>query len=102
MVMKSCEYRSVSPVDFRLELQRANTMFEGDKQHDAQEALNTILDCLVEENKQKDGNKISEIFDGEMKEVITCSKCAKISKPIDLFRFLHVDVPKKNLRLTNA
>ena len=74
-------------------------MFKGDKQHDAQEALNTILDCLEEENKQKDENKISEIFNGEMKEVITCNKCASISKPIDLFRFLHVDVPKRKSTL---
>ena len=43
MVMKSSEYRSVSPRDFRQELEKANPMFRGFKQHDAQEALSTIL-----------------------------------------------------------
>ena len=107
MVMKSSEFRTVSPIDFRRELQIVDQRFEGNKQHDAQETLNIILECLEKEftppeETPKEENKISEIFDGEMKEIITCNKCKQTSKPIDPFRFLHVEVPERSSTLNDC
>ena len=103
MVMKSSEYRSVSPRDFRRELELANPIFKGFKQHDAQEVLSTILEYLEKELKQEaNTNKISEIFDSDIMEIITCSNCKDTSKPIDQLRFLQVEVPKRKSTLNEC
>ena len=70
-VMKSSEFRTVTPLAFKRELQLANPTFNGNKQHDAQEALNTILECIEKEGiKNLKNNKILEQFNGEIKPLI--------------------------------
>ena len=66
IILKSREFRSVDPSDFRKELIRQKPFFSGKTQHDAQEALNAILEGMEKELKQHGNNTIEKLFDGEI------------------------------------
>ena len=97
MIIRSKDFRSISPFDFKREFDASNPSFLRSRQHDAHEALINILDHVELELRQLDSNdkSIEDIFDGQMKRKITCTNtsCQDVAEPIDTFRYLHVEVP---------
>jgi len=96
----------ISPIEF---LKKFRHNFEENKQHDAQEFLNIILDKLNEDlnhikyiyNKdnieeyqkiKEEKSIITDLFDGQFKSEITCEECKESSVNIESFRFLSLPI----------
>ena len=76
-ILRSGEYRSVSPVDFKRKLGKVEQRYLGNQQHDAQEVLTSILDNIETEIKQK-SEQIGwpdSMFDGHITEKTECANC---------------------------
>ena len=103
MVMKSGEYRLISPRKFRKELTSANPIFGSRQQQDAHEALSCMLDTMANEIKKVQDRKIVEnIFDGKMNMKRQCLNCGSRSIKSDPFRYLQVEVPKNISTVTEC
>ena len=94
----------ISPIEI---LKKFKHNFEENKQHDAQEFLNVLLDKLHEDlnhiqynkdlpeeyKKIKEENSIiRDLFDGLFKSEITCEECKESSINIESFRFLSLPI----------
>ena len=100
----------ISPIEF---LKKFKHNFEENKQHDAQEFLNILLDKLHEDlnhikyqyleehQKIKEENSIiKDLFDGQFKSEITCEECKESSINFEPFRFL--SLPIINSKIQNS
>ena len=102
----------ISPIEF---LKKFKHNFEENKQHDAQEFLNILLDKLHEDlnhikyqynkdfpeeyKKIKEENSIiKDLFDGLFKSEITCEECKESSINIESFRFLSIPIIRSKKR----
>ena len=103
MVMKSGEYRLISPRKFKKELTTANPIFGSRQQQDAHEALSCILDSMINEIERVGEKKIIEnIFDGRMNMKRQCINCGAMSTKSDPFRYLQVEIPQKKSTITEC
>jgi len=122
-VLSSTQYRSVSPVDFKLELGRFFSQFSGYDQQDSHELLMFLLDGLHEDiNKVKSHQAIQEretsnlrdidaanlawqdyrlnndsvivdLFQGQFRSTVVCLSCRNESKTFDAFNCLQLQLP---------
>ena len=77
--MKSGEYRSVSPANFRNEMIKAIPDYKDYKQEDAHEALMKIISQIEVEIEDKNTHEIGGIFDGESRTCTKCRECGHTS-----------------------
>ncbi|XP_062499390.1 ubiquitin carboxyl-terminal hydrolase 2-like [Corticium candelabrum] len=112
----------VSPSLFKLRIQRFAPRFVGYSQQDSQEFLRFLLDGLHDELNQATGkpereppllkgselaewswnnykkyaySKITELFVGQLKSTVTCTRCGNISDTYDPFWDLSLPIPQK-------
>ena len=102
----------INPIEF---LKKFKNNFEENKQHDAQEFLNVLLDKLHEDlnhikyqynkdfpeeyKKIKEENSIiKDLFDGLFKSEITCEECKESSINYESFRFLSLPIIRSKIQ----
>ena len=95
-VLRSGEYKYVTPGDLKKQIELTQKTFEGNGQHDAHEVLTTILDGIrTEIGIEKPEGKIE--FEGTHKSQIECKHCLKShSLKDEPFDSLHIDIKKEN------
>ncbi|XP_065669998.1 ubiquitin carboxyl-terminal hydrolase 8 isoform X3 [Hydra vulgaris] len=123
IVISAGEYRSVSPVDFKVALGKFAPDFSGFKQQDAHELLMFFMDGLHEDVnkivkkeiiKMKETDHLSDeaaadiawkdyklnndsvivdLFQGQFRSTVTCLSCNKRSKTFDAFNCLQLPLP---------
>ncbi|NXN28737.1 UBP2 hydrolase, partial [Nycticryphes semicollaris] len=116
---------SVSPSEFKTQIQRYAPRFVGYNQQDAQEFLRFLLDGLHSEvnrvlvrprastdtldhlpddeksrqmwrrYQEREDSRISDLFVGQLKSSLTCSECGYCSTAFDPFWDLSLPIPKK-------
>ncbi|NXH12808.1 UBP2 hydrolase, partial [Bucco capensis] len=116
---------SVSPSEFKTQIQRYAPRFVGYNQQDAQEFLRFLLDGLHGEvnrvlvrprattdtldhlpddeksrqmwrrYQEREDSRISDLFVGQLKSSLTCSECGYCSTAFDPFWDLSLPIPKK-------
>ncbi|NWI44048.1 UBP2 hydrolase, partial [Picathartes gymnocephalus] len=116
---------SVSPSEFKTQIQRYAPRFVGYNQQDAQEFLRFLLDGLHSEvnrvlvrprastdsldhlpddeksrqmwrrYQEREDSRISDLFVGQLKSSLTCSECSYCSTAFDPFWDLSLPIPKK-------
>jgi len=89
---------SFSPNSFRLALMKKYKRFANNAQHDAQEVLGSILDCMHEDLKPFDSKSphssiISQLFHGQSITCISCPQCKHIETVHESFLFLSLPIP---------
>ncbi|KFV61133.1 Ubiquitin carboxyl-terminal hydrolase 2, partial [Dryobates pubescens] len=117
---------SVSPSEFKTQIQRYAPRFVGYNQQDAQEFLRFLLDGLHSEvnrvlvrprastdpldhlpddeksrqmwrrYQEREDSRISDLFVGQLKSSLTCSECGYCSTAFDPFWDLSLPIPKKS------
>ncbi|NWI30295.1 UBP2 hydrolase, partial [Sula dactylatra] len=117
---------SVSPSEFKMQIQRYAPRFVGYNQQDAQEFLRFLLDGLHSEvnrvlvrprastdtldhlpddeksrqmwrrYQEREDSRIGDIFVGQLKSSLTCSECGYCSTAFDPFWDLSLPIPKKS------
>jgi len=120
----------VRPTMFKKILGNYAQQFEGYGQHDSQECINTVLDFLSEDLFRKakkpyvemtnsegkpdeiasheawtkhlirNESVIVDLFHGQYKSTLVCSKCSKISITFDPFMTLSLPIPGKKEKYT--
>ena len=102
----------ISPIEF---LKKFKNNFEENKQHDAQEFLNVLLDKLHEDlnhikyqyNKdfpeeykkiKEEKSIIKDLFDGLFKSEIICEECKASSINFESFRFLSLPIIRSKIQ----
>ena len=94
-VLRSGDYRYVTPIDLKKKIEAMQKTFTGDGQHDAHEVLTTILDGIKTEIGMERPNEKVE-FEGVHKSTIRCEYCQKSHNLKDEpFNSLHIDIVKK-------
>ena len=92
MVLRSGEYRYVTPNDFRLKVADKLSQFSGNRQHDAHEFLTCLLDKVKEEMSTEN---LPIRYEGEYEMSVTCEVCGNITGPkYEAFNSLHVNIPE--------
>ncbi|NXL91780.1 UBP2 hydrolase, partial [Alectura lathami] len=116
---------SVSPSEFKTQIQRYAPRFVGYNQQDAQEFLRFLLDGLHSEvnrvlvrprasndsldhlpddeksrqmwrrYQEREDSRVSDLFVGQLKSSLTCSECGYCSTAFDPFWDLSLPIPKK-------
>ncbi|KAM6295697.1 ubiquitin carboxyl-terminal hydrolase 2 isoform 1-T1 [Aegotheles albertisi] len=116
---------SVSPSEFKTQIQRYAPRFVGYNQQDAQEFLRFLLDGLHSEvnrvlvrprastdtldhlpddeksrqmwrrYQEREDSRVSDLFVGQLKSSLTCSECSYCSTAFDPFWDLSLPIPKK-------
>eukprot|EP00076_Gallus_gallus_P029553 XP_015153680.1 ubiquitin carboxyl-terminal hydrolase 2 isoform X1 [Gallus gallus] len=116
---------SVSPSEFKTQIQRYAPRFVGYNQQDAQEFLRFLLDGLHGEvnrvlvrpranadtldhlpddeksrqmwrrYQEREDSRVSDLFVGQLKSSLTCSECGYCSTAFDPFWDLSLPIPKK-------
>ncbi|XP_061870177.1 ubiquitin carboxyl-terminal hydrolase 2 isoform X2 [Colius striatus] len=117
---------SVSPSEFKTQIQRYAPRFVGYNQQDAQEFLRFLLDGLHSEvnrvlvrprtstdpldhlpdeeksrqmwrrYQEREDSRIGDLFVGQLKSSLTCSECGYCSTAFDPFWDLSLPIPKKS------
>ncbi|NWS73817.1 UBP2 hydrolase, partial [Crotophaga sulcirostris] len=117
---------SVSPSEFKMQIQRYAPRFVGYNQQDAQEFLRFLLDGLHSEvnrvlvrprastdtldhlpddeksrqmwrrYQEREDSRVSDLFVGQLKSSLTCSECGYCSTAFDPFWDLSLPIPKKS------
>ncbi|NXX80836.1 UBP2 hydrolase, partial [Urocolius indicus] len=117
---------SVSPSEFKMQIQRYAPRFVGYNQQDAQEFLRFLLDGLHSEvnrvlvrprastdpldhlpddeksrqmwrrYQEREDSRIGDLFVGQLKSSLTCSECGYCSTAFDPFWDLSLPIPKKS------
>ena len=97
-VLKSGEFRVISPGNFKKELGKADSKYVPTIQQDAHDALQTILQNMEEELVNDDASKkiIEETFDGNITRSTTCSKCMNETTITDPMRFMSLEIPENS------
>ncbi|XP_047125034.1 ubiquitin carboxyl-terminal hydrolase 8 isoform X1 [Hydra vulgaris] len=123
IVISAGEYRSVSPIDFKIALGKFAPDFSGFKQQDAHELLMFFMDGLHEDvnkivkkeiikvketdnlsdeiaadiawkdYKLNNDSVIVDLFQGQFRSTVTCLSCNKRSKTFDAFNCLQLPLP---------
>ncbi|NXQ44142.1 UBP2 hydrolase, partial [Catharus fuscescens] len=125
LLWTSSPNESVSPSEFKTQIQRYAPRFVGYNQQDAQEFLRFLLDGLHSEvnrvlvrprastdtldhlpddeksrqmwrrYQEREDSRISDLFVGQLKSSLTCSECGYCSTAFDPFWDLSLPIPKK-------
>ncbi|NXL54091.1 UBP2 hydrolase, partial [Podilymbus podiceps] len=125
LLWTSCPNDSVSPSEFKTQIQRYAPRFVGYNQQDAQEFLRFLLDGLHSEvnrvlvrprastdtldhlpdeeksrqmwrrYQEREDSRIGDLFVGQLKSSLTCSECGYCSTAFDPFWDLSLPIPKK-------
>ncbi|KAM9255719.1 ubiquitin carboxyl-terminal hydrolase 2 isoform 1-T1 [Cariama cristata] len=125
LLWTSSPNESVSPSEFKTQIQRYAPRFVGYNQQDAQEFLRFLLDGLHGEvnrvlvrprastdtldhlpddeksrqmwrrYQEREDSRISDLFVGQLKSSLTCSECGYCSTAFDPFWDLSLPIPKK-------
>ena len=95
-VVKSGEYKSVTPADMKKCVDKIIPKFAGTRQQDAHE----FLTCMLDQMKREITNKSPQLkinYEGLYESVVTCDQCNKSSQPkIEPYSSIHVDIiPEK-------
>ncbi|KAM6238181.1 ubiquitin carboxyl-terminal hydrolase 2 isoform 1-T1 [Porphyrio hochstetteri] len=126
LLWTSSPNESVSPSEFKTQIQRYAPRFVGYNQQDAQEFLRFLLDGLHSEvnrvlvrprastdtldhlpddeksrqmwrrYQEREDSRISDLFVGQLKSSLTCSECGYCSTAFDPFWDLSLPIPKKS------
>ncbi|KAM4646487.1 ubiquitin carboxyl-terminal hydrolase 2 [Amazona ochrocephala] len=126
LLWTSSPNESVSPSEFKIQIQRYAPRFVGYNQQDAQEFLRFLLDGLHSEvnrvlvrprastdtldhlpddeksrqmwrrYQEREDSRISDLFVGQLKSSLTCSECGYCSTAFDPFWDLSLPIPKKS------
>uniref|UniRef100_A0A672UDK9 Ubiquitin carboxyl-terminal hydrolase n=1 Tax=Strigops habroptila TaxID=2489341 RepID=A0A672UDK9_STRHB len=124
LLWTSSPNESVSPSEFKIQIQRYAPRFVGYNQQDAQEFLRFLLDGLHSEvnrvlvrprastdtldhlpddeksrqmwrrYQEREDSRISDLFVGQLKSSLTCSECGYCSTAFDPFWDLSLPIPK--------
>ena len=96
MVLKSGEYRRLTPVNLREQLIKVDNVFDGYKQHDAHEALTCILNAMEEELQTLTEGKelLSETFNTEITTRRKCTQCNDQTQSVETFPALQIQIPQ--------
>ena len=93
-ILKSGEYKHITPNDFKRSVEIAWPQFEGDRQHDAHELLTCILDSLKMECAVRIPHA-KMVFEGTYESRITCSICGTPSTPKEEpFNSLQIEIKR--------
>uniref|UniRef100_A0A8B9VI97 Ubiquitin carboxyl-terminal hydrolase n=1 Tax=Anas zonorhyncha TaxID=75864 RepID=A0A8B9VI97_9AVES len=125
LLWTSSPNESVSPSEFKTQIQRYAPRFVGYNQQDAQEFLRFLLDGLHGEvnrvlvrprasadtldhlpddeksrqmwrrYQEREDSRVSDLFVGQLKSSLTCSECGYCSTAFDPFWDLSLPIPKK-------
>ncbi|NXQ55510.1 UBP2 hydrolase, partial [Anthoscopus minutus] len=125
LLWTSSPNESVSPSEFKMQIQRYAPRFVGYNQQDAQEFLRFLLDGLHSEvnrvlvrprastdtldhlpddeksrqmwrrYQEREDSRISDLFVGQLKSSLTCGECGYCSTAFDPFWDLSLPIPKK-------
>ncbi|XP_027555101.1 ubiquitin carboxyl-terminal hydrolase 2 isoform X1 [Neopelma chrysocephalum] len=125
LLWTSSPNESVSPSEFKTQIQRYAPRFVGYNQQDAQEFLRFLLDGLHSEvnrvlvrprastdsldhlpddeksrqmwrrYQEREDSRISDLFVGQLKSSLTCTECGYCSTAFDPFWDLSLPIPKK-------
>ncbi|XP_075579413.1 ubiquitin carboxyl-terminal hydrolase 2 isoform X2 [Pelecanus crispus] len=125
LLWTSSPNESVSPSEFKTQIQRYAPRFVGYNQQDAQEFLRFLLDGLHSEvnrvlvrprastdtldhlpddeksrqmwrrYQEREDSRIGDLFVGQLKSSLTCSECGYCSTAFDPFWDLSLPIPKK-------
>ena len=115
MVLKTGEYISVTPQDFKEAVEKTGPNFRGMNQQDAQEFLTHVLNQIEKEleptDKEGTGERsneaetaeshtkqqsiIDKIFGGSWSTHVECGKCKVKSVSETPFRNILLDIPKE-------
>lgn len=102
-VMRSGEYKHVSPMDFKKCIDSNFARFRGKGQHDAHELLECLMNQLRQEINQRGTTSFPLIYDGEYESIVRCNTCQTKSKPvIDPFNSLQVPISSNGRVLSNV
>ena len=94
-IMKSGEYKSVLPVDFKTEVQKTMNRFAGTRQHDAHELLTFLLDQIKEEIKKENQSQI--YYQGRYESTISCTSCGDAHQPkTEEFNSIQVSIQEED------
>ncbi|XP_039941103.1 ubiquitin carboxyl-terminal hydrolase 2 isoform X1 [Hirundo rustica] len=126
LLWTSSPNESVSPSEFKTQIQRYAPRFVGYNQQDAQEFLRFLLDGLHSEvnrvlvrprastdtldhlpddeksrqmwrrYQEREDSRISDLFVGQLKSSLTCTECGYCSTAFDPFWDLSLPIPKKS------
>ena len=93
-VIKSGEYRSVTPADMKRSVDKNLPKFLGTSQHDAHEFLTCVLDRIKEELTEESPSLKIE-YEGHYKSVVICKQCNNSSQgKVEPYNSIHVDIPE--------
>ena len=97
MVLKSGEYRRLTPVNFRAQLIKVNNIFNGYQQHDAHEALTCILSNMESELQATENWKelMKDTFRTEITTKRRCTQCNDQSQSVEPLPVLQIQIPKE-------
>ncbi|OLL24630.1 Ubiquitin carboxyl-terminal hydrolase 2 [Neolecta irregularis DAH-3] len=85
----------ISPHQFFDQIARTAPIFQGYQQQDAQEFLHCVLNRLhTEMSTTQHSTIITNLFQGELWNEITCKKCGNVSVKSDPFLDLSLDIPE--------
>ena len=92
MVLRSGEYKYVTPGDFRQKVVESFARFSGNSQHDAHEFLTSLMGSIKRE-MGAEGHSVN--FEGEYESTVSCGSCKGTSSPkSEEFNTIHVNIPK--------
>ena len=96
-IMKSGEYKSVLPIDFKTEVQKTMKQFAGTRQQDAHELLTFLLDQIKEEIKEEN-NQTQICYQGKYESTISCMSCGDVHLPkTEEFNSIQVNIQDKEI-----
>ena len=85
----SGEYRSLAPYDFKRKVEEQMKEYAGNRQHDAQEFMASLVKQIDTDINRK--RKLTKIFEGKTQTKVTCKSCGKADQPkVEEFTNLHV------------
>ena len=95
MVLRSGEFRSVSPMDFKNALGEVKPAYEENKQEDAHEALLVILEQI------ENSTNLDKILGGEVRTKTECKQCKEVSTSASVrFSCIHLELPTEKDQTT--
>lgn len=93
MVLRSGEYRHVTPQDFRLKIIEKLKQFSDHRQQDAHEFLTCLLHKLKEELASE---CITTNYEGDYEMSVTCKSCGHVTDAkLEPFNSLHINITEE-------
>ena len=98
LVVKSGNYRYISPTHFKSTFEKLCPSLAGNSQHDAHETLLAIVDQVemeIEIQNNATSNDLPSCLNGVYTTTLQCKKCGDKTQKDDKFRIMHLNIPSK-------